>query len=161
MAIPSFAEKAKTVADMSLSKEEVEFLRMIDGKRNVGQIAQEARVQEETARSIVQRFVDFGVLRLSNRKPRTARLVTHLTKTRLPHGIVGVDPSIMSAWERTLGYPAQSIACRREDGRVCLLGATPLDNAGPFLMINRETLMHADLAVNQPLLVKPVPQNEV
>ena len=160
-AIPAFAEKAKTVADMSLSKEEVEFLRAVDGKRNVGQAAQEAAVAGERARAIVERFVELGVLRLTNRKPRTARLVTHLTRTRLPHGIVGVDPSIMSAWERSLGYPAQSIACRREDGRVCLLGAMPLDNAGPYLMINRETLMHADLAVNQPLLVKPVPQNEV
>ncbi|HEX7004381.1 MAG TPA: DUF4388 domain-containing protein [Trueperaceae bacterium] len=159
--IPAFAEKAKTVADMSLSKEEVEFLRAVDGKRNVGQIAQEAAVADERARSIVERFVELGVLRLSNRKPRTARLVTHLTKTKLPHGIAGVDPSIMSAWEKSLGHPAQSIACRREDGRVCLLGAMPLDNAGPYLMINRETLMHADLAVNQPLLVKPVQQNEV
>lgn len=160
-AVPSFAEKAKTVADMSLSKEEVEFLRAVDGKRNVGQIAQEAGVSEERARSVVERFVEVGVLRLANRRPRTARLVTQLTRTKLPHGIAGVDRSIMSAWERVLGHPAQSIACRREDGRVCLLGAMPLDDAGPYLMIDRETLMHADLAVNQTLLVKPVPRNEV
>lgn len=158
-AVPAFAEKARTVADMSLSKEEVVLLRGVDGRRNVAAVAREAGVAEETARSTVQRFVDAGVLRLFSQKPRTARLVTQLTGVRLPHGVAGVDTSIMSSWEKSLGYKAQSVACRLEDGRVCLLGAMPLDNAGPYLLINRETLLHADLAVNQPLLVKPVPQS--
>lgn len=146
---------------MSLSKDEVSLLREVDGKRNVGDVARQAGMPEAAARATVKRFVDLGVLRLSSRKPRTARLVTKLTRVKLPHGVAGVDPSIMSSWQKSLGYRADSVACRLEDGRVCLLGAMPLDSAGPYLMINRETLLQADLAVNQSLLVKPVPQSEV
>ncbi|MEX2536168.1 MAG: DUF4388 domain-containing protein [Trueperaceae bacterium] len=159
-AVPAFGETGSSVGDMSLSKAEVSLLRCVDGKRSLAAIANEANVSPQEAESAVARLLDVGILRLAPRKPRTARLVTQLTSVKLPHGIVGVDPSIMSSWERSLGYETQSVACRLEDGRVCLLGAIPFERAGPFLMINRETLVHADLAVNQPLLVRPIPQSD-
>lgn len=144
--------------DLSLSKSEVALLRLVDGKRSVTEIAKAAGVASEAAQASFQRLLDAKVVRPAGRKPRTARLVTQLSREKLPHGTAGIDPGILSAWQRALGYPAESVACKRPDGLVSLLAVVPVPNAGPFLLMSRDTLVRADLAVNQPLLVKPLPR---
>lgn len=156
--IPGFSDAADGGGDHSLNQSEVALLRLVDGRRSVAEIAKAAGIEAESARATVQRLLDVGILKLAGRRPRTARLVTQISSQRLPQGTAGVDPSIMNSWQKALGYPVQSVACRRPDGKVCLLAVASVPKAGPFLLITRDTLMQADLVVNQPLLVKPVPR---
>jgi hypothetical protein len=158
--VPAFAEQPGDSGDLSLSQAEVALLRQVDGRRSVLEIAKAAGVASESAQQAIRRLLEVGVLKLSGRKPRTARLVTQLSAQRLPHGTAGVDPSILNSWQKALGYPAQGVACRRADGKICLLAVTSHPKAGPFLMISRDTLMQAGLVVNQPLLVKPLPRTQ-
>jgi hypothetical protein len=162
--VPGFADSATKEedlsGDLSLSQAEVSLLRQLDGRRSVAEIAKAAARDPESTRDSVQRLLDVGILRIAGRRPRTARLVAQITAAKLPPGTAGIDPSIVNSWQKALGYQAQTIACRRPDGKVCLLMVTQVPKAGPYLMISRDTLMQAGLAVNQPLLVKPVPRGE-
>jgi hypothetical protein len=155
--VPTFGEAAGT-GKMNLSQEEVALLRLVDGKRSVADIAKAMSMHPDETQTMIQRMLDTGILRLSGRRPRTARLVTQLASMQLPRGTVGVDPSIMNSWQKALGYPAEGVACRRPDGKVFMLGVVAVPKAGPFMMITRDTLMQADLVVNQPLLVRPLPR---
>lgn len=157
--ILAFAEGRGT-GDMSLSPREVELLRQVDGKRSVAEIAKVAAVDIGPAEAALQRLLEIGVLKLVGRRARTARLVTQLSPSRLPQGTAGIDPSIMNSWQKALGYQPEAVACRRPDGKVRVLNVIPLPKAGPLLMLTRDTLMQADLVVNQPLLVKPLPRGE-
>jgi hypothetical protein len=162
--VPGFADSATREEDLSgnlsLSQAEVSLLRQVDGRRSVAEIAKAAARDPESTRESVQRLLDVGILRIAGRRPRTARLVAQITAAKLPPGTAGIDPSIVNSWQKALGYQAQTVACRRPDGKVCLLMVTQVPKAGPYLMISRDTLMQAGLAVNQPLLVKPVPRGE-
>ncbi len=104
---------------------------------------------------ICDRLVRTGVLKLQNRRARTARLVTRLADKRLSPGAVGLDPSIIGAWEKALGQSISKVACRRNDGTVQLFAATASAGAGPYLELCRDTLVRADLRVNEALLVRP------
>jgi DNA-binding Lrp family transcriptional regulator len=162
--VPGFSDSTTREEDLSgnlsLSQAEVSLLRQVDGRRSVTEIAKAAATDPESTRDSVQRLLDVGILKIAGRRPRTARLVAQITAAKLPPGTAGIDPSIVNAWQKALGYPAQTVACRRPDGKVCLLMITQVPKAGPYLMISRDTLMQAGLAVNQPLLVKPVPREE-
>jgi hypothetical protein len=163
--VPSFADAgggregaAGGSSDMSLSQDEVSLLRQVDGRRSVSEIAKATGSDPESAQATIQRLLDVGILKIAGRRPRTARLVAQITAAKLPPGTAGIDPSIVNSWQKALGYQAETVACRRPDGKVCMLMVTAVPKAGPFLMISRDTLMQAGLAVNQPLLVKPVPR---
>lgn len=156
--VPGFSEDADGGGDHSLNQSEVALLRLVDGRRSVAEIAKSASIDPDKARTTVQRLLDVGIIKLAGRRPRTARLVTRISSHRMTQGTAGIDPSIMNSWQKALGYAAQSVACRRPDGKVCILAVAAVPEAGPFLLITRDTLMQADLVVNQPLLVKPVPR---
>lgn len=143
-----------------LTADEQRVLGHVDGRRTVTRLALDLGMEPEAALTICARLVRTGVLKLQNRRARTARLVTRLAPKRLPPGTVGLDPSIVGAWEKVLGQPVQKIACRREDGTVQLFDAQPLAGAGPYLELNRDTLVRADLRVNEALLVRPLEDPE-
>lgn len=156
-AVPVFSEDSGGSGDMSLSLSEVALLRSVDGRRSVAELAKAAEMDAERGQRIIQRLLDVGILKVAGRRPRTARLVTQLSSQRFPLGVVGMDPSILNAWTKALGHPVDAVVCRRPDGKISSLTVTPLPKAGPYLMMTRETLVRADLVVNQPLLVKPLP----
>lgn len=153
-AVPMIGERDAT--ELTLRPTEIEILQRIDGTRNVTQIALEAGVEPEVAMSVVARLVKIGVARLKTQAPRTARLVTRLAQTRLPRGHVGIDASIVTTWQRSIGTRPERVACKRKDGRVVSLAIEPIEDAGPYLHISREMLFQTGLTADETLLVKPV-----
>ncbi len=141
---------------VTLTPEEQRVLAHVDGRRSVTRLALDLGMQPELALTVCDRLVRTGVLKLQNRRARTARLVTRLAPRRLPAGSVGLDPSILEAWEKVLGQPVERVACRREDGTVRLFAVQAAPGAGPYLDMNRDTVVRADLHVNEALLVRPV-----
>lgn len=135
---------------------EVDVLQRVDGRTNVTEIALEAGLEPEEVMRVVARLLRVGVLKLRAKPPRTARLVTRLAAAGLPAGHAGVDPGILGAWARSLGSEPQRLACRRASGRVDVLRARPLEGAGPYIHLSRDTLIRVDLAANEPLLVRPL-----
>ena len=106
-------------------------------------------------KAVVARLIQLGALTIRTQKPRVARLVTKLAKD-LPAGSIGIDPNLMGGWQRVLGYFPDHIACRRPDGRVDVFRVQPVQGAGPYGLLSRDTLFSSNLAVNTTLLVKPV-----
>lgn len=155
-AVPVFLDDAPNAGSLTLQAQEVLVLRLVDGQRTVQQIGLEAGLTLEEARAVIRRLVEIGALRLRGRRPRTARLVTQLSKRKLAEGSAGIDPNILAAWERILGRKTDRIACRLPDGRVKTFASTAVEGAGPFILFARDTLFRADLAVNEALLVKPL-----
>ena len=89
-------------------------------------------------------------------KPRTARLVTQLSREALPAGVVGVDANICASWERALGYAPAQVACRRANGQVDRFRVRAVVGVGPYLLVSQATLFGSSLGVNMTLLVKPL-----
>lgn len=142
--------------NVTLTPDEQRVLALVDGRRSVTRIALDLGIEPEAALLVCDRLVRTGVLKLQNRRARTARLVTRLSTTRLASGAVGLDPSIISAWEKVLGHTIKQVACRRDDGTVQLFTIHEAQGAGPYLELGRDTLVRADLRVNEALLVRPV-----
>lgn len=159
-AVPVFVEDAPNAGSLTLQAQEVLVLRLVDGHRTVQQVGIEAGLKADEARAVVKRLVEIGALRLRGRRPRTARLVTQLSRMRLEEGSAGIDPNILASWEKVLGHPTDRVACRMPDGRVQTFSSSPVEGAGPFILFTRDTLFRADLAVNEALLVKPVATSE-
>jgi len=139
-----------------LSPEERLVVEHVDGQRSVTRIAIQAGLEPERAMSITERLVRTGLLKVQNRRARTARLVVRLTSLRLEPGVVGVDKSIIDAWERVVGQEVTEIACRREDGMVLMFTVQLVSGAGPFLEVSRDTMLRGNLTANEPLLARPV-----
>ena len=152
-AVPAPAQES---ADLTLAEREAEVLRLANGGRSLGEIAEVAKLELGEVREIVARLSQVGALELQNKKPRVARLVTQLGK-RLPRGTVGIDEQILANWERMLGQPTTRVACRRPDGKVDVYNAQSMTGTGPYLLLSKETLFAANLSVNTALLVKPAP----
>ena len=153
-AVPSFTD-ASSAADLTLQPFETAILNFVDGRRNVTRIAADAGAEPAEVKAVVARLIQLGALSVRTQKARVARLVTKLAKD-LPAGAIGVDPNLMGGWQRVLGYLPDHIACRRPDGRVDVFRVHPVQGAGPFVLISRDTLFSSNLAVNTTLLVKPV-----
>ncbi len=96
-----------------------------------------------------------GSARAVSTQPRTARLVTQLSRESLPGGVVGLDANIHASWERALGHAPTRVACRRADGHTDVFKVRAVAGAGPYLLVSRETLFGTNLGVNVTLLVKP------
>lgn len=142
--------------EFALNPDELAVMSQVDGHRTVGRIAQNLDLEVDDVRVVCERLVRTGVLKLQNRRARTARLVTRLTRRRLAPMVVGIDTSILSAWENVLGTPVAEVACRRDNGAVLLFEATKVDGLGPYLELSRDTLVRSNLRVEQTLLVRPV-----
>jgi len=143
-------------ADLALTPNELKLIEEADGVRTVTRIALHAGIDPDEAAVIAERLVRTGVLKLNTRRVRTARLVTRLTRLPLEPGVVGVDQTIVSAWEKALEIDVEEVACRRDDGTVLLFSLQVLSGAGPFLELSRDTLVRANLVANEALLVRPL-----
>ena len=140
----------------ALNPEELAVMSQVDGHRTVSRIAENLGLEVSDVRVVCERLVRTGVLRLQNRRARTARLVTRLSRKRLAPLVVGVDASILRSWESVLGSQVEEVACRRENGSVLLFQVVPTEGSGPYLELSRDTLVRSDLRVDQTLLVRPV-----
>jgi len=149
-----------TASDPRLKPEERLIVEQVDGLRTVTRIAIQAGIEPERAMGITERLVRTGLLKVQNRRPRTARLVARLTSLRLEPGVVGVDKTIIEAWEKVVGHDVTEIACRREDGTVLMFTVQLVSGAGPFLELTRDTLLRANLAANEPLLARPIVRDQ-
>ncbi|HLU83738.1 MAG TPA: DUF4388 domain-containing protein [Trueperaceae bacterium] len=151
---------AGTATEPKLSAEERLITEQVDGQRSVTRIAIQAGIEPERAMTVTERLVRTGLLKVQNRRARTARLVVRLTSLRLEPGVVGVDKNIIDAWEKVVGQEVTEIACRREDGTVLMFTMQLISGAGPFLEVPRDTMLRANLAANEPLLARPVVRNQ-
>lgn len=140
-------------AGLTLNAQETAVLRLMDGRRDVRQLAHLSGLEPSQAREVVGRLLKLGAA-TARKKPRIARLVAQLARTPLAAGHAGIDGNILYGWERTLGYPPERVACRRPDGRVDLFAAESME-VGPYILFSRDTLLTLGLAANTTLLVKP------
>ncbi len=155
-AVPSFNDEASEAGNLTLQAHEVQILRFIDGQRDVSQLALASGLELDTVQQVVSRLVTLGALKLQGKKPRVARLVVRLASAAQPPRVAGIDESIVSAWERTLGIRPRWVACKRPSGRVDRYPLITVPSLGPFITFSRDTLLAEDLSVETPLLVKPV-----
>ncbi len=155
-AVPVFDEVDAT-STLSLEPYEIELVKSMDGMHTIEDIAKISNIELDKIKLTIDRLVRIGVLKLRDKKPRTARLVTKLERGNLATGIVGLDKNILAQWGTILGDTPEQVACRLPDGRVLMFKAQPVEQAGPFIMFSMETLTVVDLPVNIALLVKPVP----
>ncbi len=142
--------------EFALNAEELAVMSQVDGYRTVSRIAANLGLETDAVRVVCERLVRTGVLRLQNRRARTARLVTRLSRKRLAAMVVGIDTSILNAWENVLGSPVEEVACRRDNGSVLLFEVVPMEGIGPYLELGRDTLVRSNLRVEQTLLVRPI-----
>ncbi len=154
-AVPTLAGSRRQ-QDLQLTDEELLLIDKVDGRRSVSQVANEAGLDTEAAMNVAERLLRTGVIKLQNRRARTARLVTRLSQLKLPPGSAGLEEAILLAWERALGQVVSQIACKRENGDVLLFNALALRGSGPYLELSRDTIFRANLKANETLLVRPV-----
>ncbi|MCA9838920.1 MAG: DUF4388 domain-containing protein [Trueperaceae bacterium] len=154
-AVPVFTGNAQS-SSLSLEPHEVELLKFMDGMHTIFEISEKTRTEPNDIKKVISRLVKVGVLKVRDKKPRTARLVTRLERDRLNTGTVGVDKNILGQWGNILGETPEQVACRFPDGRVLMFKAKPVEEAGPYIMFSMETLAIVDVPVNVALLVKPV-----
>jgi hypothetical protein len=155
-AVPSFNDEASEAGNLTLQAHEVQVLRFIDGQRDVSELALASGLELDTVQQVISRLLTLGALKLQGKKPRVARLVVRLASAAQPPRVAGIDESIVSAWERTLGARPSWIACKRPSGRVDRYPLATVPSLGPFITFSRDTLLAEDLSVETPLLVKPL-----
>lgn len=155
-AVPTLDTTYERAADLVLNEDERRVLEHANGQRNVTRIALDAGLDPDDTLAIVERLSRVGVLKMRGRRPRTARLVARLGNSELAAGVAGLDAGILHTWQRATGAWPERVACRREDGKVLVFQASPVDGAGPYILFSRDTLFRSDLAVNEALLVRPV-----
>lgn len=157
-AVPTVMVDTGVADNLVLQAEELRFLRHVDGRRSVIEVAELADLSMMAVRRIISHLLYIGALKVAQRRPRTARLVTKIDKSGLALGTVGVDQAIISSWKSALGYPPREVACRGRDGKISVFPVVGMRKAGPFLLLSRETLLKVDLASDAAMLVKPVPR---
>lgn len=160
-AIPAVEVQEQLPADVVLSPEEIRFLRYVDGRRSVTRVAEKAGLSLPEARQIISSLVHQGAVKVAERRPRTARLVSQLQRDGLDFGEAGIDSAILSSWHKALGYRPERIACRTRDGLVRVFPVRSVRKAGPFIQLSRDTLLSNNLATDTAMLVKPVPRRPV
>jgi hypothetical protein len=155
-AVPILTEGASASRTLGLEGRQLEVLKYVNGKYEVGEIAELAKLPADATREVLGKLLEAGVIRLSERKVRTARLVVQLSRRPLPPGAVGVDAQICAAWRKALGQMPRKVACRRPDGRIDTFALHPADQVGPYVLVARDTLLRSDLSAGTPLLVRPL-----
>ena len=156
-AVPTLLNSVPGAAEPTLKPEEKQILQAMDGERSVSEIAQHTGASLASVKGLITRLLQAGRVKLRSRKPRTARLVAQLSSRSLPAGSVGVAANIFETWERALKVPPNQVACRHPNGRIEVFGVVPTPDAGPYLLVSRETLFKSNVSVNMTLLVKPLP----
>ncbi len=154
-AVISFADGVSLSDPLNLQAQEVALLKFVDGNATLQHLAERSNEDLMDIKRIVDRLVKAGVLKLREKKVRTARLTVQLSRQELPVGTVGVDPSIMSAWEKAMGRAIDLVACKRDDGQVYSFKVTTVSGASANIVMSRITMAKAEMSVNMPLLVKP------
>lgn len=154
-AVIAFADGVSPNDPLNLQAQEAALLKFVDGNSTLVQLAERAGEDPMDVKRVVDRLMKAGVLKLREKKVRTARLLVQLARQELPVGTVGVDPSIMTAWEKAMGRNIELVACKREDGDVYSFKVVSVANAGANIVMSRTTMAKAQMAVNMPLLVKP------
>ncbi len=154
-AVISFADGVSLNDPLNLQAQEVSLLKFVDGNSTLVQLAERAGEDPMDIKRIVDRLMKAGVLKLREKKVRTARLMVQLSRQELPVGTVGIDPSIMTAWEKAMGRSIELVACKRDDGQVYSFRAASVSGAGANIVMSRSTMAKAEMSVNMPLLVKP------
>jgi DNA-binding MarR family transcriptional regulator len=154
-AVISFAEGVSLSDPLNLQAQEVTLLKFVDASSTLSQLAERSGEDPMDVKRIIDRLMKAGVLKLREKKVRTARLTVQLAKQELPVGTVGIDPTIMAAWEKALGRSVDIVACKRDDGQVYSFRASSIPQAGANIVMSRSTMAKAGMAVNTALLVKP------
>lgn len=151
-AVPFAPEEAE--ARVSLGSDERRVVAAVNGQWSVARIATELAVSEEHVQRIVGRLMSVGVLALRARRARTAQLVVRLGGG-VPSGTVGVDEGILANWAAVVGGDVVQVAVRRSDGSAFAMPVAPVPGGGPYLHVSRATLLHAGLAADETVLVRP------
>jgi DNA-binding MarR family transcriptional regulator len=154
-AVLSFADGVSLSDPLNLQAQEVALLKYVDGNSTLSQLAEKAGEEPMDVKRIIDRLMKAGVLKLREKKVRTARLTVQLARQELPLGTVGVDPSIMSAWEKAMGRGIEIVACKRDDGQVYSFKVTSVAGSSANIVMSRVTMTKAGMGVGTPLLVKP------
>ena len=154
--VPTLLESVPGASEPALTPEEKEMLQALDGERSVADIAQHTGASLASVKKLVTRLLEVGRVKVRSRKPRTARLVAQLSGQAVPAGSVGVAANIFETWERALKAPPHQVACRHPNGRIEVFGVVPAPDAGPYLLVSRETLFKSNMSVNMTLLVRPL-----
>ena len=160
-AVPAVVLNEEQPADVILKADDVNFLRFVDGRRSVTEVADLAGLTLSEVRQIISRLLQLGALKVAERRPRTARLVCKLERDGLEFGEAGVDSAILASWKKALGYMPERVASRTRDGKVRIFPAKSVRKAGPFILLSRDTLLQNNLATETAMLVKPVPRRPV
>jgi hypothetical protein len=156
-AVPAVIATGNTAGELVLQPDALAFLRHVDGRRSVHQVADRAELTPAEARQVISHLLHLGVLRVAERRPRTARLVTKAARQTLELGMAGVDPAILQAWKGALGYTPRQVACRTKGGWTGVFAVSSRSRSGPFIYLSRDTLLRNDLSAEQAMLVKPLP----
>jgi len=159
-AVPSFTDKAPDAGNLTLYANEVTVLRVIDGRRDLKQIAKLTKLDLEEVKRVVSRLMRVGAITVRGKKPRVARLVAQLARRPLPPNVVGIDTKIVDNWRRVVGYKPNRVACRRPNGKIDTFDLEAHDDVGAYILMSRDTLFTANLAANTALLVKPLPSED-
>ncbi len=154
-AVPVLTDKMSNT-NLTLYDKEILVLQVIDGKKNLRQIAEEVDLELDMVKQITTRLMRVGALTFKGNKLKTARLYAQMSKTNLPQKTVGLDSNLLGMWSMALGHEPSRIACRRPDGKVYVFHVQSMDSIGSSIMFSRDTLFALDLAAKTELLVKPV-----
>ena len=154
--VPTLLNSVPGAAEPTLKPDEKQIVEAMDAERSVAEIAQHTGASLASVKGVVTRLLQAGRVKVRSRKPRTARLVAQLSGRSLPAGSVGVAANIFETWERALKMPPNQVACRHPNGKIEVFGVVPTPDAGPYLLVSRETLFKSNVRVNMTLLVRPL-----
>ncbi len=154
-AVPVLTEKMSNT-NLTLYDKEILVLRVVDGEKNLQQIAEEIGLELDLVKQITNRLMRVGALTFKGNKLKTARLYAQSAKGNIPQKTVGLDSNLLSMWGMSLGHNPTRIACRRPDGKVYVFHVQEMDNIGANILFSKDTLYALDLTANTELLVKPV-----
>lgn len=157
-AVPSVTINREVADQLVLSADALAFLRHVDGKRPVNEVASLAELTSTEARQIISQLLYENVLSIAERRPRTARLVARVKRDHLDAGTVVIDQAILASWESALGYQPDGVACRTASSWSGTFAVTSQRGAGPYVYFARDTLLRENLAADTAMLVKPVPR---
>jgi hypothetical protein len=152
-AVPYTPEDA--VAGVSLGATERQVVAAIDGQLTIGRLAIELGLPLDEVQRVVARLMHVGLVALRAKRPRTAQLVVRLTESRGPVGAVGVDEGIIANWSSTLERSVERVAVRRGDGLAFKVPVVGVTGGGPYLHVDRDTLLRFDLHADDTVLVRP------
>jgi len=153
--VAAYMDDVPSASTLSLQPQEVSLLKHVNGQRTLADLAKANGISLNQVKQIIDRLVKVGVLQLKNKSPRTARLVTRLARG-LAVDTVALDSNIYGQWASMIGHEPSQVLCRLPNGHTRKFNLKSMDNVGPYILLTKETLAMANLAVDDSLLVKPL-----